>query len=127
MTVLDGTPVLRLGAGRSRDRTSLGLSAQAAHVALRVADLVEANCTPESAAPAVTFLRSWAERAGHAGAEAGDPSSPLQRLRERYGLGELAQDLLLLAGLPEEHEGLAGTFRALNPHGEPRPTLGLAA
>ena len=127
MTILDGAHPVVLGEILSQDRTSLGLSAQAARVALRIADLVEANCTPESAVPAVKFLRSWAEHAWQAGAEAADPSSPLDRLRERYGLGPLACDLLLLAGLPEEHEGLAGTFRALHPQGEPRPTLGLAA
>ena len=75
----------------------------------------------------MAFLRAWAEHARQAGVAAADPSSPLERLRERYGLGPLARDLLLLAGLPEEHEGLAGTFRALHPQGEPRPTLGLAA
>ena len=33
----------------------------------------------------------------------------------------------MLAGLPEEHEGLASTLRTLHPHGEPRVTAGLAA
>ena len=33
----------------------------------------------------------------------------------------------MLAGLAEEHEGIAATLRTLHPTGEPRPTLGLAA
>src|ERR1700730_8010664 len=127
MTILGGAHAVLLGESLSKDRISLGLSAQAARVALRIADLVEAHCTPESAVPAVTFLRSWAEHAWQAGAGAAELSSPLDRLQERYGLDPLARALLLLAGLPEEHEGLAGTFRALHPQGEPRPTLGLAA
>lgn len=127
MTILDGAPDVVPCADTSEDRTSVALSAQAARVALRIAALVEASCTPESSVPAVAFLRAWAEHAWQAGTGAADPSSPLERLRERYGLGSLALDLLLLAGLPEEHEGLAGTFRALHPQGDPRPTLGLAA
>ncbi|WP_327397363.1 ATP-binding protein [Streptomyces phaeochromogenes] len=127
MTILEGTYPVAPGAELSQDRTSLGLSAQAARVALRIAHVVKAKCTAESAGPAVTFLRSWAEHAQQVGAEPADRQEPLERLRIRYELGALAQDLLLLAGLPEEHEGLAGTFRALHPQGEPRPTLGLAA
>lgn len=127
MTILDGAREVVPYADASQDRTSLALSAQAARVALRIATLVEASCTPASSVETVAFLRAWAEHAQQAGAGAADPSSPLERLQERYGLGPLARDLLLLAGLPEEHEGLAGTFRALHPQGDPRPTLGLAA
>jgi len=68
MTILGGAHAVLLGESLSKDRISLGLSAQAARVALRIADLVEAHCTPESAVPAVTFLRSWAEHAWQAGA-----------------------------------------------------------
>ena len=127
MTILDGARDVVQYAGTSQDCTSLALSAQAARVALRIAALVEANCTPTSLQPAVAFLRAWAEQALQAGPQTAGPASPLERIRERYGLGPLAVDLLLLAGLPEEHEGLAATFRALHPQGDPRPTLGLAA
>ena len=51
----------------------------------------------------------------------------LDRLVERYGLSPIECDLLVLAGLAEEHEGIAATLRTLHPTGEPRPTLGLAA
>jgi hypothetical protein len=41
-------------------------------------------------------------------------------------LSRFEVDLLVLAGIPEEHEGLAGVLRSLHPRGEPRPTVGLA-
>ena len=126
MTVLDSERA-PAAASPARDRTGRDLSAQAAAVAVRVAELVEANCTAESARSAVAFLRSWAGGTGAATATAADAPSPLDRLVSRYRLSAVARDLLVLAGLPEEHEGLAGTFRILHPRGEPRPTLGLAA
>lgn len=52
---------------------------------------------------------------------------PLDRLKERLSLSATEVDLLLLAGLGEEHEGLAAVLRTLNPRNEPYPTLGLAA
>ena len=55
------------------------------------------------------------------------PGQPFDRVAERFDLRSAEQDLLLLAGLPDEHEGLASTFRAMHPHGEPCPTAGLAA
>ncbi|MQY14610.1 ATP-dependent zinc metalloprotease FtsH [Streptomyces sp. RB5] len=127
MTILHDAQAVLPDVDLPQHRTSRGLTARAAHVALRIADLVEATCATGPAAPTVTFLRSWAEHTGRTGPGPADPSPPLERLRTRYGLGTVARDLLLLAGLPEEHEGLAGTFRALHPQGEPRPTLGLAA
>ena len=45
---------------------------------------------------------------------------------QRFGLTPEEHDLVVLAGLAEEHEGLARTFRALHPLGEPRPSVGLA-
>ena len=43
----------------------------------------------------------------------------------KFDRGDL--ELLLLAGMPEEHEGYAAVFRTLHPRGEPRPSVGLAA
>ncbi|MGC0398699.1 hypothetical protein RKD27_001343 [Streptomyces sp. SAI-126] len=111
----------------SEERVSRALSARAAVVARRLAALLDATCSAESGAPAAAgFLRDWAEAA-----LADDPATserdPLDVVVDRFGLGDAERDLLLLAGLPEEHEGLAGTFRRLNPRSEPRPTLGLAA
>ncbi len=53
-------------------------------------------------------------------------ASPLDRLIEAFGLSSLELDLVLLAGLAEEHEGFSAVLRALHPRGEPRPTVGLA-
>src|SRR4051794_38469113 len=96
-----------LVAGASAD-----LSARAGRVALAVAGVLEARCTPESgAAEASAFLRSWALTAG---ATTRAPLvTPLDRLVARFGLSHAEHDLLVLAGLPEEHEGLATTFRGL--------------
>jgi hypothetical protein len=52
---------------------------------------------------------------------------PLDRIVERLSLAPAEIDLLLLAGLSEEHEGLAAILRTLNPRHEPHPTAGLAA
>jgi len=115
---------------------SRDLSARAAVLALRLADFVEEHSSEAAgAAPAVAFLRRWARAAieadpgadgtGPAGAPSGD--APLGQLAERLGLSDVERDLLLLAGLPEEHEALAGIFRSMNPGGEPYPSVGLAA
>jgi hypothetical protein len=52
---------------------------------------------------------------------------PLDRLTASLALSACEVDLLLLAGMAEEHEGFASVFRVLHPRGEPRPTFGLAA
>lgn len=111
--------------------TSLALTARAAGLADRLATVVEGlRSADPDAAGTVTFLRDWAERARAAappGARAlGEPST-LHGFVAALGLGDVERDLLLLAGLAEEHEGLAGTLRSLHPLGDPRPTVGLAA
>lgn len=110
------------------ETASAALISRAGHWARRIADLLAARFAAEPKADeAVTFLRNWADalepphRAADSGAE------PLALLGARYQLSQHEEDLLLLAGLPEEHEGLASTLRALHPHGEPRVTTGLAA
>ena len=52
---------------------------------------------------------------------------PLDRLIDSLSLTSPEIELLLLAGLSEEHEGLAAVLRSLHPRGEPRATVGLAA
>lgn len=52
---------------------------------------------------------------------------PLDRLARALSLSPEEAELLLLAGLSEEHEGLAAILRTLHPRGEPRATVGLAA
>ncbi len=51
---------------------------------------------------------------------------PLDRLARALRLCEEEVNLLLLAGLPEEHEGLAAVLRTLHPRGESRASAGLA-
>ncbi|HKP86449.1 MAG TPA: hypothetical protein VJZ26_10145, partial [Blastocatellia bacterium] len=52
---------------------------------------------------------------------------PLDRLAESLELTPIEIELLLFAGLGEEHEGLAAILRSLHPRNEPRTTVGLAA
>ncbi|MFH8251249.1 ATP-binding protein [Microbacterium sp. B2969] len=110
-------------------RDSRDLTSRAGRVAAMVATVVEQHCTPESGAmDAVTFLRDWAASADPAGAPTHPHvGSPLQRVVRAFSLTDEEVDLIVLAGVPEEHEGLATTFRSLHPTGEPRPTAGLAA
>ena len=112
--------------GSAPDETaSHALTARAGLWALRIADLLAARFAAEAQADeAATFLRTWA---ADLQAPAAPAAGPLARLAARYGLSQDEEDLILLAGLPEEHEGLAGTLRTLHPHGEPRVTAGLAA
>lgn len=112
----------------STEQVSRALSARAAAAARRLAGLLEATCSPESGARrAAGFLRDWAAAAAAAAPVTRPRSDPLAALVERFGLCDDERDLLLLAGLPEEHEGLADTFRALHPRSDPRATVGLAA
>jgi hypothetical protein len=115
---------------------SLTLTARAAGIADLVARVVaRLDSADPNAVATVTFLRSWVEQA-RAAAPAGalvhgtvtprEPH-PLDALTATLGLGEAERDLVLLAGLADEHEGLAGTLRSLPPLGEPRPPVGVAA
>ncbi|MFD0270381.1 AAA family ATPase [Streptomyces sp. NPDC127106] len=116
------------------DRISRDLSVRAAAVAVRVAELLETTCSEEAGAEPAAFLRDWAAAAerrapGPTPATAPGPdaeSAPLDRLVRCYGLGVLETELVLFAGLPEEHEGLARTFRTMHPAGAPHPSVGLA-
>ncbi|MEU9372833.1 ATP-binding protein [Streptomyces sp. NPDC048255] len=113
------------------ERVSHDLSARAAGVALRLAELLESTCSQEAGGDASGFLRDWARgAAGRAERVRGTPpltGAPLDRLAQRLRITPLETELVLLAGLPEEHEGLAATFRAMHPGGEPHPGVGLAS
>jgi hypothetical protein len=93
----------------------------------RVARLLTARLLPRLAPgdPVVDAARTLLDEL--ATARSGDGAAPLDRLMERLALSPVERDLAVLAGLAEEHEILSGLFRALNPRGEPRPTVGLAA
>jgi hypothetical protein len=99
------------------------LGARVSDLVRRVADVIETSCAsgPESHA-AVVFLRSLAQSDDDA-----EPGPGAFQRLAAFGLSPAEEELVLLAGLPDEHEGLAATFRSLHPAGEPRPTVGLAA
>ncbi|MFB6806972.1 ATP-binding protein [Streptomyces sp. NPDC056387] len=109
------------------ERISRDLSGRAAAVAVRVAELLETLCSEEAGGESAAFLRDWAASAVHRTPGGRPPAAtPLDRLVHRFGLGSLETELVLFAGLPDEHEGLARTFRTMNPGGAPHPSVGLA-
>ncbi len=97
----------------------------------RLAALLEELEPDSQKAP---FLRLLAEEAGP-GATDGSVLSrpvatdvqPIDRVAARLGLDALDLDLLVLAGLPGEREGLASVVRDLHPEHRPVATGGLAA
>ncbi len=70
-------------------------------------------------------LESWSESL-LARAE-DDLAHPVDRLVQHFQVSNVALELLLLAAMPEEHEGYSAVLRSLHPKGESRATLGLAA
>jgi hypothetical protein len=103
--------------------TSARLARETGALALRLATLLEAA---GPLAPQGTALRNIAS-AGVGEDGAADAAHPLDRLTRALGLSRFEIDLLVLAGLAEQHEAYAAVLRAVHPRGEPRPTLGLAA
>jgi hypothetical protein len=95
------------------------LSAAVAALGLRLQAVLEGlpGLTDESR----TFLRRLPEPGARPAA------GPLRRLAAGLRLTPFEVDLLLLAGMSEEHEGYAALLRQIHPQGEPRPTVGLAA
>lgn len=106
------------------------------HVALMAARLADMlSDTPMSdehpVASGITFLRSYARAASLRDVPFENDEDaevqPLDRLVAAFGLSTLEIELLIVAGMAEEHEGFASVFRTLHPRGEPRPTAGLVA
>ncbi len=81
--------------------------------------------------PAIGFLRDLAldDLGGWDGScldlPPGGAAHPVDRLAAALALEPADLDLLLLAGAPNQHEGLAWVLRRLHPAGEPWPTAGL--
>ncbi|MFT3843295.1 MAG: ATP-binding protein [Myxococcaceae bacterium] len=94
------------------------LSHLAGRLAARLAELIAAAVksgpAPERPPPSTVPLKP-------------EGLSPLEVLCEAFHLTQVERDLLLLAGLAEDHEAHATALRLLHPRGEPRPTTGLAA
>jgi len=101
------------------------LTAATAGLAVSVAEVIEQSTGGDPASvAAASFLREWAAAAEPSPAADG---LPLDLLTERYRLHDAERDLILLAGLAQEHEGLAGTLRSMHPQGFAHPSVGLAA
>jgi hypothetical protein len=89
----------------------------------------------DAMAAAIAFLRAFGQPAAGArplsdrlaDGSAQPGAHPLHRIAAGFALAPVEIDLLLLAGMADEHEGFASLFRTLHPRGEPHPTTGLAA
>ncbi|MGE3308997.1 MAG: ATP-binding protein [Limisphaerales bacterium] len=112
------------------------LSHEIARLAGRLGDFLAATFPRAEGVLAqnLAFLRANANAASNAPGQpsrrsgaAGDGPEPLEQLTGPLGLSQAEVDLLLLAGMPEEHEGFSAVLRSLHPRGEPRSPAGLAA
>lgn len=114
---------------RAADPTEVSrrLTARVAEQAIALAAVIERHGSKDAGADRTAkFLREWAGTSRLTLLPA-SPDHPLDRVVAHFGLSRPETDLLLLAGLAEEHEGLAGIFRALHPYAEPHMSAGLAA
>src|SRR5438128_1338035 len=101
-------PAVDMADPLSADLVSADLSTRVAGVAVAVAGVLEERCSAASGAvEAAGFLREWAASIT---AVERVPGTPLDLLTERWRLTDQETSLVLLAGLPEEHEGLAATL-----------------
>jgi ATPase family protein associated with various cellular activities (AAA) len=105
-----------------------GLAAEIARIAERFAEVVGGltGTGSEALAEIEAFLRSTADEARRRPEDLSD-AAPLDRVATALRFAPVEIDLLLLAGLADEHEGYASAFRHINAAGDPHPTLGLAA
>jgi hypothetical protein len=109
-------------------------------LASRLADLLGKSAAVKTGplAEAQAFLRATSDsvsdgmelHAWSAGARLRRPpltEHPLDRLARSLKLRDTEIDLLLLAGMADQHEGLAAVLRILHPRGESRVSAGMAA
>ncbi|MDX6411648.1 MAG: hypothetical protein QOE91_1164, partial [Gaiellaceae bacterium] len=98
------------------------LAMRTAGMAARLADLVGSLGADDE--PSIErFLRGMADATDGVAAA----PSPLEGIAAALRLTPVEVDLIVLAGLPEEHEGYAAALRVLSPTQEPFATCGLAA
>jgi hypothetical protein len=115
----------RLLLGADHGAISRQLTAVSADLARSIAEVIAQSAGGDQAsASAISFLRDWADSAGPVLPAAG---LPLDLLTEHYRLVSAERDLILLAGLAQEHEGLSGTLRSMHPQALAHPSVGLAA
>jgi hypothetical protein len=110
--------------------TRTRLEREVARAAARLAAFLAASFPHSDGdlADGVAFLETIARSPVHNGRPAArDDDDPLARLVAAFDLSDDEAGLLVLAGLPEEHEGFSAIFRSLHPRGEPYPSVGLAA
>jgi hypothetical protein len=110
------------------DGVAQRLSHETARLAGRLATLLESSLAAGSQAmgDGVAFLRRMAAAASSAPSRPAQ-ADPLERLAAGLSLAPVEVELVLLAGLPEEHEGYGSVLRAVHPRSEPRVSVGLAA
>lgn len=104
-----------------RDDVALRLQRGAGELAGRLARALGTNH------PAAGFLTGLADTAANTVAPQQPVRQPVDRLAAALRLEAVELDLLVLAGLSDEHEGLAALLRELHPNGLPHATSGLAA
>ena len=87
-----------------------------------------ADPSRDTLAAALAFAEDYGRRhsAPTGPAPAAHPLPRLAGMARSPGLGALLQDLILLACLPEAHEGFATLCRLVHPAGRPMPTAALA-
>jgi hypothetical protein len=104
------------------------MSREVAILGGRLAGLIESSPVSRDGALAqgLAFLSAMSAATG-AGSSIPDAGDPLSRMASGMGWTAVERDVVLLAAMPEEHEGYASVLRNLNPRGEPYLTAGLAA
>ena len=95
-----------------RATTAAVLSAETGRLAAALAELLDglAEEHADVLADSAAFLRRMADAGDRAAA--GD-AFPLDRLCAGLDLSAIERDLVVLAGMPEEHEGYAGVLRCV--------------
>jgi len=105
------------------------LGIRIAAMARRLAELFRQVASGADASQRVDFLeeiaRQYQDDAAHSVTATG--TDAVIRLADAFALTGVDLDLLVLGGLPEEHEGFCDVLRALHPRAEPRATTALAA
>src|SRR2546421_1318674 len=94
--------------------------AEAGALAGRLAELLSG--LPSAAVSPLSEARAFLEAMARVDRVRPSARDPLGRLVDELRLSPLELDLLVLAGLPEHHEGYAGVLRHLHPRGESAPT-----